>query len=299
MKVIALLPEGSVSHEAVLHLFGEEQVQLLHCKQISDVFLATTSGASQYSVIPVENTIEGSVSLHMDWLVHEVDIPMQVEWVYPSIQNLIGDRAEFISESDANVLDYSKVTKVLSHPVAMAQCMQFLKSHMPQAELEHVASTSEAVKLVKQRPGEGWTAIGTALGAKTHGLDILAEKVTDHDNNYTRFVLIGQEPLQLNRKDSAQDKTSILVTLPEDFPGALHQVLSAFAWRKLNLSRIESRPTKKRLGSYYFYMDVLSSLESVLLQSAIGEIEALGCQVRILGSYPSYSVKNQKLEVRK
>ncbi|WP_055105531.1 prephenate dehydratase [Paenibacillus ihumii] len=299
MKVIALLPEGTVSHEAVLHLFGEEQVQLLHCKQISDVFLATANGESQYSVIPVENTIEGSVSLHMDWLVHEVDIPMQVEWVYPSIQNLIGDKQEFVSDSDSNLLDYSKVTKVLSHPVAMAQCMQFLKAHMPQAELEHVASTSEAVKMVKQRPGEGLTAIGTALGAKTHGLDILAEQVTDHDNNYTRFVLVGQEPLQLKRNDAAQDKTSILVTLPEDFPGALHQVLSAFAWRKLNLSRIESRPTKKRLGSYYFYMDVLSSLDSVLLQSAIGEIEALGCQVRILGSYPSYSVKNQKLEVRK
>lgn len=299
MKVIALLPEGSVSHEAVLHLFGEEQVQLHHCKQISDVFLATANGVSQYSVIPIENTIEGSVSLHMDWLVHEVDIPMQVEWVYPSIQNLIGDSKEFVSDSDASQIDYAKVTKVLSHPVAMAQCMQFLKANMPQAELEHVASTSEAVKLVKERPGEGWTAIGTALGAKTHGLDILADRVTDHDNNYTRFVLIGHEPLQLKQSEAAQDKTSILVTLPEDFPGALHQVLSAFAWRKLNLSRIESRPTKKRLGSYYFYMDVLSSLDTVLLKSAIGEIEALGCQVRILGSYPSYSVKNQKLEVRK
>ncbi|WP_019638301.1 prephenate dehydratase [Paenibacillus fonticola] len=299
MKVIALLPEGSVSHEAVLNLFGDEPVQLLHCKQISDVFLATANGRSQYSVIPIENTIEGSVSLHMDWLVHQVDIPMQVEWVYPSIQNLIGNKEEFMSGSDSNKLDYSKVRKVLSHPVAMAQCTKFLSAHMPQAELEHVASTSEAVKLVKERPGEGWTAIGTALGAKTHGLDILADKVTDHDNNFTRFVLIGQEPIKLSKNYPTQDKTSILVTLPEDFPGALHQVLSAFAWRKLNLSRIESRPTKKRLGNYYFYMDVLSSLESVLLQSAIGEIEALGCHVRILGSYPSYSIMNHKLEVRK
>ncbi|WMT40113.1 prephenate dehydratase [Paenibacillus sp. D2_2] len=292
---LALLPEGTVSHEAVLRLFGDEPVELLHYKQISDVFLATVNGLTDYSVIPMENTIEGSVSLHMDWLVHEVDVPMQVEWVYPSVQNLIGRRSEFVDADDS--VDYSKVSRVLSHPVAMAQCMKFLKSHMPHAELENVGSTAEAVELVKHNPGEGWTAIGTMIGAKRHGLDVLASKVTDHDNNYTRFVLIGPKPLP-TIEDGAQMKTSILVTLPEDFPGALHQVLSAFAWRKLNLSRIESRPTKKRLGSYYFYMDVLAALDAVLLPSAIEEIEALGCQVRVLGSYPSYSSKVLNSEVQ-
>lgn len=294
MKRIALLPAGSVSHEAVLHLFGDEPVELLHYKQISDVFLSTAKGDSDYSVIPMENTIEGSVSLHMDWLVHEVEIPMQLEWVYPSIQNWVGRRAEFLAEDGS--IDYSRVKKVLSHPVAMAQCLQFIRAHMPHAELEHVGSTSEAVKLVQEHPGEGWTAIGTALGAERYGLDILASKVTDHDNNFTRFVLIGHQSIVLPQAPM-EDKTSILVTLPEDFPGALHQVLSAFAWRRLNLSRIESRPTKKRLGSYYFYMDVLTSLSSVLLQSAIEEIEALGCQVRILGTYPSYSYEGLKSEV--
>jgi len=292
---IALLPEGTVSHEAVLRLFGDEPVELLHYKQISDVFLATENGLTDYSVIPMENTIEGSVSLHMDWLVHEVDVPMQVEWVYPSIQNLIGQRGELV-DADGE-MDYSKVSRVLSHPVAMAQCMKFLKAHMPHAELENVGSTAEAVELVKHNPGEGWAAIGTTIGARRHGLDVLASKVTDHDNNYTRFVLIGPKPLPI-LEEGAQMKTSILVTLPEDFPGALHQVLSAFAWRKLNLSRIESRPTKKRLGSYYFYMDVLAALDTVLLPSAIEEIEALGCQVRVLGSYPSYSSKVLNSEVQ-
>jgi len=292
---IALLPEGTVSHEAVLRLFGDEPVELLHYKQISDVFLATENGLTDYSVIPMENTIEGSVSLHMDWLVHEVDVPMQVEWVYPSIQNLIGRRGELV-DADGE-MDYSKVSRVLSHPVAMAQCMKFLKAHMPHAELENVGSTAEAVELVKHNPGEGWAAIGTTIGARRHGLDVLASKVTDHDNNYTRFVLIGPKPLPV-LEEGAQMKTSILVTLPEDFPGALHQVLSAFAWRKLNLSRIESRPTKKRLGSYYFYMDVLAALDAVLLPSAIEEIEALGCQVRVLGSYPSYSSKVLNSEVQ-
>lgn len=294
MKRIALLPSGSVSHEAVLHLFRDEPVELLHYKQISDVFLSTAKGDSDYSVIPIENTIEGSVSLHMDWLVHEVEIPMQVEWVYPSIQNWVGRRAEFAVVNDE--LDYSRVKKVLSHPVAMAQCLQFIRTYMPHAELEHVGSTSEAVKLVQEHPGEGWTAIGTALGAERYGLDIMASQVTDHDNNFTRFVLIGPKPIALPQAP-IEDKTSILVTLPEDFPGALHQVLAAFAWRRLNLSRIESRPTKKRLGSYYFYMDVLAPISSVLLPLAIEEIEALGCQVRVLGSYPSYSYEGLKSEV--
>lgn len=294
MKRIALLPSGSVSHEAVLHLFRDEPVELLHYKQISDVFLSTAKGDSDYSVIPIENTIEGSVTLHMDWLVHEVEIPMQVEWVYPSIQNWVGRKSEFLGASDQ--LDYSRVKKVLSHPVAMAQCLQFIRTYMPHAELEHVGSTSEAVKLVQEHPGEGWTAIGTALGAEKYGLDILASQVTDHNNNFTRFVLIGPKPVALPQA-SIEDKTSILVTLPEDFPGALHQVLAAFAWRRLNLSRIESRPTKKRLGSYYFYMDVLAPISSVLLPLAIEEIEALGCQVRILGSYPSYSYEGLKSEV--
>ncbi|CAM3084788.1 prephenate dehydratase [Paenibacillus sediminis] len=286
MKRIALLPEGTVSHEAVSYLFGNEPVQLQYYKLISDVFLSTVNGKSDYSVIPIENTIEGSVSLHMDWLVHEVNLPMQVEWVYPSIQNLIGTREEFMDKDGE--IDLSKITKVLSHPVAMAQCQQFIKKYTPAAEQESVNSTVEAIEQVRNNQGKGWAAIGTTLGAAKYGLDILARRVTDHSNNFTRFVLIGPEKLQLS-KSATQWKTSILVSLPEDFPGALHQVLSAFAWRRINLSRIESRPTKKKLGNYYFYIDVLESMESVLLPAAIEEIEALGCQVRVLGCYPSFT----------
>ncbi|MFW5433629.1 prephenate dehydratase [Paenibacillus apiarius] len=279
MARIALLPEGSVSHEAAVYLVGEENC-FMHHKLISDVFLSTVRGDSDYSVIPIENTIEGSVNLHMDWIVHEIDLPFQAEWVYPSIQNVIGRRDEVQG-------DWSRVCKVMSHPVAMAQCMQFIRANLPHAELEHVNSTSEAVHRVKENPGQGWVAIGTALGARTHGLDVLAPEVTDHQNNFTRFVLIGKEPIALPRSSSS--KTTILVTLPEDYPGALHQVLSAFAWRRINLSRIESRPTKRRLGNYYFYIDIEMAMDTVLLPAALEEIEAIGCQVRILGSYPTYT----------
>ncbi|AGA58630.1 prephenate dehydratase [Thermobacillus composti KWC4] len=285
MIKVALLPAGSTSDEAARHLFGDTPVEYRYYSVIADVFLSTASGETDYSVIPIENTIEGSVSLHADWLVHEVDLPIQAEWVYPSIQNLIGRLAETAGPDGSP--DFSKITKVFSHPVAMAQCMRFLREYLPHAERETVGSTTEGIRIVKENPGNGWAAIGTLGGARLHGLDVLRAQVTDHNNNYTRFLLVGREPFTLRESD--RERTSILVTLPEDYPGALHQVLSAFAWRRINLSRLESRPTKKKLGSYYFFIDVEMSMNTVLLPAAIAEIEAIGCQVRILGSYPSFA----------
>ena len=154
-------------------------------------------------------------------------------------------------------------------------------------------STAEAVEWVASHPEEKALAIGTRLAAQLNQMTIKAEGIEDHPNNYTRFVLVGKEPLPtlIGEENGGSGKTSILVTLPEDFPGALHQVLSAFAWRKLNLSRIESRPTKKGLGSYFFFIDIEQQMDSVLLPGAISEIEALGCQVRFLGSYPCFLSK--------
>lgn len=285
MKTVALLPAGSVSDEAARHLFAGEPINWKYHRLISDVFLSTANGISTYSIIPTENTIEGSVSLHMDWLVHEVDLPIQAEWVYPSIQNLIGNYGEFRFSNGE--VDYSKIKKVISHPVAMAQCLKFLNEHLPHAEREHASSTAEAVKLVSKQPGEGVVALGTLIAASLNQLDVLAKSVTDHNNNFTRFALVGKEPYKA--RTSNRIKTSILITLPEDYPGALHQVLSAFAWRRINLTRIESRPTKKKLGNYYFYIDIEMSLDSVLLPAALQEVEAIGCQVRVLGCYPVFS----------
>ncbi|MBH5317140.1 prephenate dehydratase [Paenibacillus sp. GSMTC-2017] len=286
MKTIALLPAGSVSDEAAKQLFSlEDKVEWKHHRLIADVFQSTVNGISDYSIIPIENTIEGSVSLHMDWLVHEVDLPVQAEWIYPSIQNLIGRRSEL--ELESGELDFSRIKKVISHPVAMAQCLHYLRKHIPHAETEHVSSTAEGVRIVRDNPGQGIAAIGTRIAAANNELDLLETEVTDHDNNYTRFLLVGSEPYTARKSDRI--KTSILITLPEDFPGALHQVLSAFAWRRINLSRIESRPTKKKLGSYYFYIEIEMSIDTVLLPAAFQEIEAIGCQIRILGCYPSFS----------
>ncbi|WP_438444303.1 prephenate dehydratase [Gorillibacterium sp. sgz5001074] len=286
MKRIGFLgPVGTVSHEATVYFFQGEDHEFIPFKLVADIFAAASEGRIDLGVIPIENTIEGSVRLHVDSLVHEESQPIQAEWTYPSVQNLIGHGSELMGP-DGSGPAYGQIRKILSIDVAIAQCRQFLGEKLPQVEFEYVSSTAEGVRLVRDHPGEGLAAIGTSMAASMYGLERLAHNITDHHNNYTRFVLVGKEAPSLRAADAY--KTTILVTLPEDFPGALHQVLSAFAWRRINLSKIESRPTKLRLGSYYFYIDIEGSLESVLLPAALEEIEALGCQVRILGSYPCY-----------
>ncbi|MCY9592726.1 prephenate dehydratase [Paenibacillus chitinolyticus] len=309
-KRIAILGPGTFSEESVHHFLGRDRYEYVPFKLISDVFLATASGETDYSVIPIENTIEGSVTLHIDWLVHEVDLPMQVEWVYPIDMNLIGlpgsahraaddknglARLENGELASSPPVSWSNITKVLSHSVALAQCRKFLRTYMPQAEIEQTGSNGESVRLVSELGDSNVVAIGTTNAADMYGMELLASKIQDNPDNSTRFILIGREKLDLPA--SGHTKTTILVTPPEDYPGALHQVLSAFAWRRINLSRLESRPTKRKLGKYYFYIDVEGSLESVLVRAAFEEIEAIGCQVRILGCYPTYQYETQTPEV--
>lgn len=286
MKRIGFLgPVGTVSHEAASYFFDGESQEFKPYKLVADIFAALSEGKLDLGVIPIENTIEGSVRLHVDSLVNEDSQPIQAEWTYPSVQNLIGHGDELLA-ADGSGPDYPRIKRIVSIDVAIAQCRRFLGDKLPEVEFEYVSSTAEGVRLVRDHPGKGMAAIGTSMAASMYGLARLAHNITDHHNNYTRFVLVGRDAPA--RKESDQWKTTILVTLPEDFPGALHQVLSAFAWRRINLSKIESRPTKLRLGSYYFYIDIEGSLDSVLLPAALEEIEALGCQVRVLGSYPCY-----------
>lgn len=288
MKIAHLGPEGTVSEEAARYFFQGQSVEFIPYKLISEVFSATVNGETAASVIPIENTIDGSVSFHLDMLLHEVELPIIAEWTYPSVQNLIGKAAQ-------GQPNFETIKRVISHPVAVAQCRTFLNQYLPHAEIDTVSSTAEGVRIVQQLDSEHTAAIGTRLAAKKYGLSILQPTIQDHKNNYTRFILVGCH--KVPRKPKAKDKTSIMITLPEDYPGALHQVLSAFAWRKINLSRIESRPTKKRLGSYFFLIDIEETMDTVLLPAAFEEIKALGCQVRILGSYASYTYDREISEV--
>lgn len=290
-------PHGTFTEEAARCLFLKSDWKFIPLQTIPDVLAAVDQGEASIGVVPIENSIEGSVNLTLDWLVHELESLRVIgELAYPISQHLISTNPQ---------VDFNAITKLLSHPHAIAQCRRFIADQLPHAAIEYATSTAEAIKLVSTHADEKWAAIGTRLGAELYGLCLREQEIQDFDNNFTRFIIVekGTPRLIANEFDGfpassvlsaarisrIEDKTSLLITLPTDYPGALHQVLSAFAWRKINLSRIESRPTKKKLGTYYFFIDIENPSEQILLTSAIGEIEAIGCQVRILGSYPVFS----------
>ncbi|WP_134686088.1 prephenate dehydratase [Brevibacillus migulae] len=279
--ILAFLgPNGTFTEEAARTLPLQEEISYQPYPSIMDALKAVATDQATYALVPLENTIEGTVNITLDWLIHEEELPIYAEVAIPISQHLVVAKRSL-------PLALNQIRKVLSHPHAVAQCHHFIKEHLPQAEIEYTNSTAMAAKIVSENPEEAWAAIGTRLLTDIYPLQFARQNIEDYDNNYTRFVLVGkQNPPELPA--SSIEKTTILVTLPEDFPGALYQVLAAFAWRKINLSRIESRPTKRGLGSYYFVIDIEQHMDDVLLPGAFAEIEALGCQLRQLGTYPLY-----------
>ena len=183
---------------------------------------------------------------------------------------------------------------IYSHPHAIAQCYKFLHREWKGTPCEEVTSTAAAAKLVHDQPQRNIAAIANEVAAEEYGLTIIGENINDYSNNHTRFIVVSEDDVDFSGHVTTERgwKTTLMITLPSDYTGALHQVLSAFAWRKLNLSKIESRPMKTGLGNYFFIIDVEMALDEVLIPGAISELEVLGCTVSILGSYPSFAVEN-------
>lgn len=281
-KAAYLGPEGTFTQEAAEYLLPAASYAFIPYKSIPDVLCAVRDEQVQLGVVPVENTIEGSVNLTLDWLAHQVEIPVTGELVYPISQHLL------VHPFHKN-REWSEYRKVISHPQAVAQCQMFLRHHLDQTEIEYANSTAEAAHILSENPDQPWIAIGTRLAQQIYHLEMRQESIEDHEQNVTRFITVGAQPQDVTQNLYTGVKTSLLVTLPEDFPGALHQVLAVFAWRKINLTRIESRPTKTGLGNYLFFIDVQMGTDDLLLQGAMSEIEALGCHLRKLGSYACYT----------
>ncbi len=275
-NIAFLGPNGTFTEEAARFFFKGLEARYIPFATIPDVLDAIDQDKTEFAVVPIENSIEGTVNLTMDWLIHHIDVPIQGELAYPISQHLMA----------AKPMNWTEIRKVLSHPQAVAQSRLFLRKYLPHVEIEYTQSTAEAVKQVGLNPNEPWAAIGNRLSKEIYPVQFLKEYIQDHENNYTRFLLVSSSSMPMMPTDI--EKTTILVTLPSDFPGALYQVLAAFAWRKINLSRIESRPTKTGLGNYHFIIDIEQKMDEILLPGAFAELEALGCQVRQLGSYPCY-----------
>ncbi|MBT2688080.1 prephenate dehydratase [Bacillus sp. ISL-47] len=289
MKIGFLGPKATFTDIAVRGLFPEEIA--VPYPTIPACFDALIGNEIDLAVVPLENALEGSVNITLDYLIHEVDLPIVGELTAPI-------RQHFMVHPD-NLEDWAETDVVYSHSHAIAQCHKFLHKELKGIPCESTTSTAAAAQYVKDHPGEKAGAIANELAAQVYGLAIAKEDIHDFDFNHTKFIVLSNKQITIkeDREEFSGHKTTVMVTLPADRAGALHQVLSAFAWRKLNLTKIESRPMKTGLGNYFFIIDVDMKQDDVLIPGAVAELEALGCSVKILGSYPYFQLHKKKNKV--
>jgi prephenate dehydratase len=275
-------PKATFTEQAVKHIFKDNE--RVSFDSIYDCLDAVKHGEVRYGIVPLENTIEGSVTMTLDYLIHEHPLSIIGEIIVPIKQHLM--------VHPENVHSIKSLTTVYSHPHALAQCRKFLSVHYPGVTQIQTLSTSAAAQYVASHPEEKIAAIANELAAQEYGLTRIETNIQDYENNHTRFIIVQKDHEHFHPyTNTPSSKTTLTVTLPSDQAGALHQVLAAFAWRKINLSKIESRPMKTGLGRYLFIIDLEAAIDSVLIPGAINELEALGCGVVCLGSYPVFMMK--------
>jgi prephenate dehydratase len=271
-KIGFLGPRGTYTQEALLKLMLVSDDDIVPYPTEADVIRAIERGEVEKGIVPFENSIEGSVTATLDVLAFEaIDLVIEKEVILPINHSLMTQPGATLSD----------ITTVVSHPQSIAQCRNYLSKNLPHATIELAGSNAGAAKLVAEDGGTK-AAIGPRLAAQIYGLTVLDIGIQDFEDNQTRFVLVGKEPAERTGKD----KTSIVCFIYEDRPGSLLLILQEFSYRYINLTKIQSRPTKKALGEYCFFIDFAGHIEDDVIKPAL---KCLGCKVRevkVLGSYP-------------
>jgi prephenate dehydratase len=273
-RVGFLGPPGTFTEQALLGQPDLALAELVAMPSISDVLLATARGDVDLGFVPIENSIEGTVNLTLDMLAFETDLLIQREAVVRVQLNLLVPPGTSLAE----------VTTVVSMPHATAQVRSFLARKLPGAATRAANSTAEAARLVGQRVEPGLAAVGTALAAELYGLDVAAVDIADHPENQTRFVAVASEGIPA---PSGHDKSTIVCFQHADRPGSLLAILQEFAARAVNLTKLESRPTKRGLGDYCFIIDFEGHLADELVADCLRDLKAKLSDVKFLGSYPA------------
>ena len=271
LKVAYLGPEATFTHEAALRSFGSS-IELEPQITVAEVFARVERGDVQHGVVPVENSMEGAVTHTLDELMNS---PLKVcgEVYLPVSQNLISSEASM-----------GRVSLVCSHPMALAQAASWLRRELPWARLEDVDSTAEAARRAADEPGVA--AVGSVLAAGVHNLRVLARNIQDARANTTRFIVLGREWAAR----TGRDKTSVVFSV-KDRPGVLKDALSAFANEGINLTRIESRPSRKRAWTYVFFADFLGHPEEDRVKRAMESLDEHCPYVSLIGAYPEVATE--------
>ena len=271
VRIAYLGPPGTFSEEAVLRCDLARGGDPLPYPSFAEAYAALRRGEVDAALLPIENSIEGSVGATLDLLVHEHGPLIRRELLLPVRQHLLARAGTRLED----------VKRVLSHPQPFGQCRRFLSERLPRAVLEPTHSTAEAARQVAEG-ALGAAAIGSRAAAERYALAVLAEEIQDVDENFTRFVLLSGS----DEAPTGDDRTSIAFTLDRDRPGGLYEVLGEFARRGINLSKIESRPTKQAVGHYVFFIDFEAHRLDPAGASAVEGVGALVHRLYVLGSYP-------------
>lgn len=259
-------PAGTYTHEAARGKFGAS-VEYVAEPSITDVFNVVERRQADYGVVPIENSTEGVVSHTLDVF---VDSPLVIcAQVLLKIENNLVAR-----------ISRKEIQKLYSHPQVFGQCRNWLRHNLPDVELIEVSSNSRAAAIAAEEPNAG--ALAGKMAAEIYGLEILEASIQDSPNNTTRFLVIGHKPCP----PTGDDKTSIMFSV-SDKAGSLFHALEPFKRLKINMSKIESRPSKRKVWEYFFFVDVEGHQQDAALAEALEDLEKHCTFVKILGSYPN------------
>jgi prephenate dehydratase len=288
MQIAYLGPAGTFTDDALQEALADGAYEPLLTSSVHDAIAAVARGEADRALVPIENSIEGSIRATLDALADDDDeVAIVGEYDYGISPALIARRP----------LGLDQISAVLSHPQPLAQCARFLREALPGAEARVTSSTAEAVRQISESE-EPWAALGTRSAAVLYGCEVLRPDVADEAGNITRFVWIAARGVEL-AGDGAWKTSLIFSELGEDHPGALVDALLEFSSREVNLTRIESRPLRQELGRYMFFVDIEGSAEDPSVAAAIEGLRGKAESVRMLGSYPGADASGRRAAERR
>jgi len=270
LKIAYLGPQGTWTHQAAISKFGHS-VKYSPQESLAGVFDCVARKKADYGVVPIENSTEGAVNHTLDMF---ADSPLRIcaQILLPIENSLMAKIAR------------DKITKLYSHPQVFGQCRNWIQKNFPSADLVEVSSTTRAAELVNEQAGAA--ALGGRLAAELNGLEILDENIQDKATNTTRFLVLSHKMCP----PTGNDRTSVMFSL-RDKPGSLFDALKPFNEFHINMSKIESRPSKQRNWEYFFFVDIAGHCEDSKLSEALQNLEEHCNFIKVLGSYPDFEAK--------
>ncbi len=276
MRIAYLGPEGTFSEEAALIQARRDGATLVPFASIPALVSAVETGLTERAMLPIENSLEGSVSFTLDLLIDETDLKIRNELVVPVRHNLVVVPGATLSQ----------IKTVTSHPQGLGQCRRFLERCLPGVNQVAALSTAAAVAKVLDEGDASQAAIGTQRAADLYGGEVLARDIQDNRTNVTRFFLLART----DAEPTGCDRTSFCFNVRANVPGAVHEILTELSEAHIQMTKIESRPTKSALGDYTFLLDIEGHRLDPIIADTLNRIRAKTARLKVFGSYPRFEL---------